>query len=180
MSSGTVYPLRASAPLTDVIGSSPLLGTPTSHPRTHSPRPVDHGAQLANDLVKLLPTPMARTNGGTEVSSASREGGRMLEETVKLLPTPRERDWKGRGFDDGLVNTLERVTELPSSGATSDRPSNDGSESTALRLNPSFVEWMIGAPAGWSNPDCPLSATEFRSKWASSPDGSSSTSSESE
>jgi DNA (cytosine-5)-methyltransferase 1 len=35
-----------------------------------------------------------------------------------------------------------------------------------VRLNPSFVEWMIGAPDGWSDPDCPLSATEFRSRSA--------------
>jgi hypothetical protein len=222
MSSGIAYQQRASAPLTDVIGSSPLLGTPTAHPRTHSPRPVDHGAQLANDLVKLLPTPMARTHGGAEVSSASRKGGRMLEESVKLLPTPnatlqnydedtdqflarreklkerhgngngiglplgvavrllptlRERDWKGRGYDDGLVNTLERAAASPSTGPSSSPPSDAGSKPTALRLNPSFVEWMMGAPDGWSNPDCLLSATEFRSRSATSPGATSSTSS---
>ena len=33
-----------------------------------------------------------------------------------------------------------------------------------MALNPSFVEWMMGAPDGWSDPDCPLSATEFSSK----------------
>jgi DNA (cytosine-5)-methyltransferase 1 len=38
-----------------------------------------------------------------------------------------------------------------------------GSRFTDLRLSPSFVEWMIGAPDGWSDPDCRLSATEFKS-----------------
>ena len=33
-----------------------------------------------------------------------------------------------------------------------------------MALNPSFVEWMMGAPDGWSDPDCPLSATEFSRK----------------
>ena len=43
--------------------------------------------------------------------------------------------------------------------------SNDGETSSAgMALNPSFVEWMMGAPDWWSDPDCPLSATEFSRK----------------
>jgi hypothetical protein len=38
-----------------------------------------------------------------------------------------------------------------------------------LRLSPWFVEWMMGAPEGWSDPDCPLSATEFSSRQAARP-----------
>lgn len=49
------------------------------------------------------------------------------------------------------------------SGASTDPQSDVGSRFTDLRLSPSFVEWMIGAPAGWSDPDCRLSATEFKS-----------------
>lgn len=101
----------------------------------------------------------------------------MLEESVKLLPTPRERDHKGRGFEDGLVNTLERVAVSPSNGESSDPQSTGGLASKGLHLSPWFVEWMMGAPEGWSDPDCPLSATEFRSRSATSPDATSSSAS---
>jgi hypothetical protein len=50
-------------------------------------------------------------------------------------------------------------------GASTEEPSSDGAPSTVPRLNPWFVEWMLGAPQGWSDPDCPLSATEFKSRW---------------
>jgi len=196
MSSGTVFPLRPSAPLTDVTGSSPLLGTPTAHPRTQTPRQVDDGSQLANDLVRLLPTPVARTNGGAEVSSASREGGRMLEESVKLLPTPVANDdnksveahlamkQRMKGGPRKEITSLQVLSKKwaarasLSTGPSTDQPSSDGKRSSGLRLHPSFVEWMMGIPLGWSSPDCPLSATEFRSKWATSPGDTSSTSSE--
>jgi hypothetical protein len=90
----------------------------------------------------LLPTPMARTQSGTQVSGDSRTGGPMLEEALKLLP---------------------------SNGASTSPPSGGGSTSTGLRLNPSFVEWMMGAPAcaecgrGWTDIDCPHSVTAYTS-----------------
>ena len=130
--------------------------------------------------IKLLPTPMALTNSGTEVSSASREGGRMLEESVKLLPTPAVADSRntrnataneGRGSTGHAGTTLSDVAyrwkqdvESPSTGETSSPQSDDGSRSSDLHLSPWFVEWMMGLPEGWSDPDCQLSATEFRSR----------------
>ena len=63
--------------------------------------------------------------------------------------------------------TLSDIAEklAQSIGESTTRPSNDGKTSPAeMALNPSFVEWMMGAPDGWSDPDCPLSATEFSSK----------------
>jgi hypothetical protein len=133
---------------------------------------------------------MARTKSGTEVSSASREGGRMLEETVKLLPTPVANDdnktpeahlaMKARLSEkDGSRRTqitslqvlakagFKQIGASQSTGASTDPQSSDGSASTGLRLNPSFVEWMMGLPQGWSDPDCPLSATAFTSIWES-------------
>jgi hypothetical protein len=54
-----------------------------------------------------------------------------------------------------------------STGASTNPPSDAGNEpSDDRRLSPWFVEWMMGAPEGWSDPDCPLSATEFSSRQA--------------
>lgn len=128
----------------------------------------------------LLPTPMARTKGGTEVSSESREGGPMLREALLLLlPSPAMNDgqrYRIRTASEGFNKPLEqRLVELGSTGDSSS-PRSDGGKglSDELRLNPSFVEWMMGAPDGWSDPDCPLSATEFSSRQAGSPDDESS------
>lgn len=172
------------------------------------PSQLERNSPPLNAIVRLLPTPMARTNSGTEVSGKSREGGRMLEESVKLLPTPTKAD-SGRASDtyQGGNPTLKGALKLLPTPAANDgkadlkwssdafgatleesllfgprsaRQSRDGSPSSDNRLSPWFVEWMMGAPEGWSDPDCPLSATEFRSRSATSPGATSSTSSESE
>jgi hypothetical protein len=66
--------------------------------------------------------------------------------------------------------------ESLATGASTPERSSDGKKSPAPLLNPCFVEWMLGLPEGWSDPDCPLSATEFRSRLASFSAGASSTS----
>lgn len=61
--------LRELCPMGEEAKGSPitkvpaLLGTPTAHPRTHAPRPVDHGIQLANQIRDLLPTPVVNDMG---------------------------------------------------------------------------------------------------------------------
>jgi hypothetical protein len=62
---------------------------------------------------------------------------------------------------------MESVAPL-SNGASTNPRSNDGKQFKDLHLNPWFVEWMTGAPPGWSDPGCPLSATEFKSRLAES------------
>jgi site-specific DNA-cytosine methylase len=72
-----------------------------------------------------------------------------------------------------------------SSGASTSPPSADGKPSTGLRLNPSFVGWMMGTPScgecgrEWTDPDCPHSATAYTSTSAGSSASTSSASSES-
>jgi hypothetical protein len=211
MSSGTVYPLRPSAPLTDVTGSSPLLPTPVANPTGRTPEQhllmrASMGRKSATDLevaLKLLPTPAAWYQGeGIESWEARRERekakgrngngfGVPLDMAIKLLPTPMSRDGRPDGSQNRLGagsvaagggKSVEQVAleEWLSNGAISSPPSDDGSASTDLRLSPWFVEWMMGAPDGWSDPDCLLSATEFKSRWASSPASTSSTASGSE
>jgi hypothetical protein len=54
-------------------------------------------------------------------------------------------------------------------GVTTSPPSPDGKPFTGLRLNPSFVGWMMGTPScgecgrEWTDPDCPHSVTAFMS-----------------
>ena len=114
MRSGACFEHPTWVPPINVPGCSSLLGTPTAHERTHSPRPVDHGIQLANQ-VALLPTPRTSDTNGTGLHGA---GGMDLRTAITLLPTPRaqngeERNSKAwpRPLDQpqNLENALARV-----------------------------------------------------------------------
>jgi hypothetical protein len=160
--------------------------------------------QLPN-VVKLLPTPNASLQNYDEdpaqfearrLTLKERHGngngiGTPLPIALKLLPTPVAGDGREKG-GGGRWNAksapLEQTIKeeaLPSSGASTSPPSADGKPSTGLRLNPSFVEWMMGAPTcgvcglGWTDPDCPHSATAYTSTSAGSSASTSSASSES-
>jgi hypothetical protein len=135
-----------------VTGSSPLLGTPT--------------ARDWKDTGDMTNVP---TNGLL---------GRQVRE-LKLLPTPNAWDGqrgpdyararKGEGREQSGGDDLTTTAFKLSNGASTSPPSTAGSTSTGLRLNPSFVEWMMGAPAcgecgrGWTDIDCPHSATAYTS-----------------
>ena len=93
-------------PRTDGIDSS-LWGTPNSHPRTHSPRDVDHGVQLANQ-VALWSTPQAtdatvgqhwaeadevrhlKSGRIRRVNAKGTDGSAGLGREVQMWPTPRK------------------------------------------------------------------------------------------
>lgn len=132
--------------------------------------------QLPTEMLKLLPTP---------TSASYKQGGTAAEQTaikrgLKLLPTPTSMDGRGsRGYKlDGTPYSEQSGVTLTdaalSTGVTMNSQSGDGKRSSAgLALNPWFVEWMMGAPEGWSDPDCPLSATEFSSRQAGSADAES-------
>jgi hypothetical protein len=162
MSSGIAFLRRPSAPLTAVTGSSLLLGTPTSHERTHTLRQVDHGRQLANDLA-LLPTPRTSDQNGAGRHGVGGPDLRTVVDEMRLLLTPHGFPKEGQARKPGPTgNELGHALGSLSSGASTSPRSEGGRLSTGLRLNPSFVEWMLGAPPGWSDPACPLSATEFK------------------
>jgi hypothetical protein len=125
--------------------------------------------------LKLLPTPTATEYGHNKGLNPRAEKRPSLAGLTKLLPTPTAADGQRMSKNYGRGN-LTVVGAVGSTGPSTDQPSSAGKTSTVLRLSPSFVEWMIGAPAGWSDPDCPLSATEFRSKSEGSPAPTSSSS----
>lgn len=137
------------------------------------------GTPLPVAVKRLLPTPAAWDGQrGADLAREEREesgGDDLPTGMVKLLPTPTERDSIGsrrstasQGYWTSNPGTTLTDAALESTGANTRRPSAAGKTSSAgLVLNPSFVEWMMGAPDGWSDPACPLSATEFSSR----PDG---------
>jgi hypothetical protein len=149
----------------------------------------DQVAAIHEKAVRLLPTPNASLSNYEEEPSTwetrNREvrqrlgyrdaGGRPLPIALKMLPTPTEQD--GSRNSTAPPSQFERNSlALPalavslSSGASTSPPSDGGKPSLGLRLNPSFVEWMMGLPTcaecgrGWTDTDCPHAVTEFKSK----------------
>ncbi len=129
-----------------------------------------HWSELRPTVLALLPTPRTSDQNGPGEHGS---GGPDLRTAMQLLPTPvsgdasnsRSATAPARGPESNYRpgTNLSDVMYKWSGGRTV-QPSSVGKPSTVPRprLSPSFVEWMMGAPQGWSDPDCPLSAMEFR------------------
>ena len=73
-----------------------------------------------------------------------------------MIPTPTQRDWKGGAVNNPYDN-LDSLIEL---GATK----NGHGQKTGLKLQPAFVEWMMGWPIGWTDLR-PLEMARFQAWW---------------
>jgi len=100
------------------------------------------------------PTPQARDSKGTP-SVLRTENSRPLNEVATTWPTPRSSDGdkggpnqaqKGKPSLVALARGHQGLT-TPTAGLESS-PSGP----TSRRLNPVFVEWLMGWPPGWSMP----------------------------
>ena len=149
------------------------LGRRTAHANgdparwTNPERSNELSDQIAH--IAMLPTPTRQDGSNVAGRSQEERNTPPLNAMVRMLPTPRARVDKEHGPDGKHWGELRPVVESLSTGATTSPPSSDGKPSTALRLNPSFVEWMMGTPVcgecgrGWTDSDCPHSATAFTS-----------------
>ena len=137
MRNGTAYQLPPLVRLTDEIGSG-LWRTPDASV-------VSGGAANAEDRKRqghaiglhdqvntpsMWPTPQARAQ--TDTPSERRRNTPCLESQVKMWATPAARDWRsGWGRSDN--------------GHTPQLPEQVGGQ-----LNPTWVEWLMGFPLGWT------------------------------
>jgi hypothetical protein len=184
---GMCFQQHPSAPRTSVRGSSPLLPTPTASDGEKRGQRYGDGSLKLSGAVKLLPTPMARdgrpdgSQNRRSAASVAAGGGESVEQKLlKLLPTPHGMPKEGQKRRPGPSgNELGNAVGSLSTGESTSPQSDAGKQSTDAHLSPWFVEWMMGLPEGWSDPDCPLSATEFKSRWGYSSGNTSSNESES-
>ena len=132
-----------------------------------------HGASLAIEALRLLPTPMANVadNGGSQHPDKRRAGGHsptIADVVEHLLPTPTAMDSRASGgvvgssnvtLTDAVVRPHERGIDfgrytpaVHQWETVLGRPAPSPTEPTGLdgahRLSPAFVEWMQGLPAG--------------------------------
>lgn len=119
-----------------------------------------HKVQIdLNAAVKMWPTPKARDYKDTTTLPPSRQmdsGKDSLSQRVgRLLPTPNARDWKNATAAEwdnpGNTRNLNRFIAKQCEGS-------DIKEERLGQLNPTWVEWLMGFPLGWTD----LSASETR------------------
>lgn len=146
--------------------SSKAMTWPT--PRAGDGDKISAGVQRNDSLAqvsKMWPTPKAMSGGANSQRASRNAGGPDLQEMAHSWPTPAARDYRAPNSLDSqtkrntgtrrgqqLPNFVEHgfrsspQAQLPTSGQTS-------SPSTR-RLNPRFVEFLIGWPIGWTDCDC--------------------------
>lgn len=100
--------------------------------------PTTTGNQLAPSMASrskyLLPTPTAH-----QQNTQYQQGGTNLQAYMnKMLPTPKARDGKG---------VTQRSIHAPMDAMPNLIAKEYGNNG---RLNPRFVEWMMGYPTGWT------------------------------
>lgn len=169
-----------------------MLPTPTTRPNSHrsghdAHGKSDRGTTLAEAADKLLPTPRASdaTKGARSMPERDGKEGPTLPEAINrlrergMLPTTcsdakaagTAGNWtpeSGRNSGATLTDVAVRGLDTPS---ISSGPSPTSGAPTGIgggRLNPAFVEWMMGLPTGWVSTSKPTPTNSTSSATASS------------
>jgi len=88
----------------------------------------------------LWPTPHANCHTG---AGSHGDGGDNIQTVVRMWPTPTTRDHKGANSDKHLAKARGHHDQLPN--AVKMAGHKDG------QLNPTWVEWLMGFPTGWTD-----------------------------
>tara|TARA_R110000765_G_scaffold112796_1_gene205025 strand:- start:883 stop:1314 length:432 start_codon:yes stop_codon:yes gene_type:complete len=109
----------------------------------------------------LTPTgvDIERTPEGMEKRKKYRESiGRKyvegcLTEQVKNWGTPKEQDSRAANTDRGKHNLGEQVHGMHNGQQDPTKNNTNGKNPVSLKLNPSWVEQLMGLPTGWTDFD---------------------------
>ncbi len=143
--SGTAYRLPPSVPHTYERGSS-FWPTPIADSASGRTTPYSQGGVPLQVAVRW-PTPTVQDSKNDGGPSQFERNTVPLNAAVKRWPTPNARDYKGAPGAGARARGGHQAS-LP--GSLKD---SEGSGS----LNPTWVEWLMGCPLGWT--DCGLSET---------------------
>lgn len=166
---GSLCRLRTWAPRMGGSGSS-AWPTANAGDGTRGEQTYDGKRGLLLDTVtRKWPTPRAHEHN----QANSCDAGQALSRQATRWPTPRANDYKAAarlGRHRGQLNqTTEQIFPCSLPAPTTSRPGSECSNAgpnSHRRLNPAFVEWLMGWPAGWTGFGC--SATElsrYKRRW---------------
>jgi hypothetical protein len=93
--------------------------------------------------IKLLKTPSAvECEGGVMEIRQGANAHYKLRDQIAMLPTPATRDYRGANGPDHMSKDRPHMDQLPNAIT---HGTNRG-----LKLQPAFVEWMMGYPDKWT------------------------------
>jgi DNA (cytosine-5)-methyltransferase 1 len=150
--------------------------TPTAHPDNSNKNGKFKNPTLG-DAVRdreTWPTPVASDAWTGDLKSTQQtEGSRHslnLSTAVQKWPTPTASDWKGRGPNSkqqglsevvkyptmsasGMGNTgsQQMLQKHVDSGSLTEEEKRGMTAGNGGRLNPTWVEWLMGFPTGWTD-----------------------------
>lgn len=165
-----LFRLVPSMPGTDEIGCGlwpTAKGSPSGPDFARASREGSGGHDLAT-AVALWPTPNAADGKSARNSTANRKSipptgvhaGHTLMDAVTLWPTRQAKDWRsGKVSYETLARNSRPLNEIvtlyptPDAGAAKGRGVSSASTRSRLggSLNPTWVEWLMGYPAGWTD-----------------------------
>jgi len=115
-----------------------------------------HKGDTLTDAVTMWPTPRATdgSHGGRVTPRKSREGGNLIEAVSSraIWPTPTVADANGNSSQEKIT---QRHAKMPGHVPSILR------ERVGGQLNPTWVEWLMGWPLGWTDLE-PLETGKFR------------------
>ena len=195
MTQGGVLWERTTSPLPTSEIESGLAPNGVDSFHTPNTTGLDGGSNSRKALRKrqeIWPTPRAgkTTDENEETWMIRHKAGKVatppLSLAVKMWPTPQVDDAKNSGKNQTRRETLaSRIWKYPTPGANEDsyRLNGNSQQSNSLgaiarrealeespesggQLNPTWVEWLMGWPLGWT--DCAASATDKFRQWLNS------------
>jgi Holliday junction resolvase RusA-like endonuclease len=176
--SGIAYRLKPLAPLTGATASgSSRIPTPTAGDAKSTANATDlnpggvehlsgrHSGTTLTDFTRLWPTPTKQDSANDGGGAQGDRHSLPLNAAAKLWPTPKStvsgpdyaRAGRRRSGGDDLATAVAREPQLwstPSEPAEPQPTPREGLEQAAAQssgsLNPTWVEWLMGFPLGWT------------------------------
>jgi site-specific DNA-cytosine methylase len=172
---GTVAPLDLwpTPVAVDAVGArNATARRPNGNGKHHSGTTLLDALILSGDApmpaTGIWPTPKSSPSGPDYARTArERSGGDDLATAVARLsvPTPRASDAERGGRGDLIAFAKDRPNGHDTRGQ---RPDGRESERRGGQLNPTWVEWLMGFPLGWTDPDTP-NADLVEAAWTAEP-----------
>ena len=102
--------------------------------------PISINDQVAHPNL-MWPTPRASAAMGEKTETISKrletkKSKGKLEEAIAMVPTPTARDYKDNGLNTNYQKAKEKNRLAGTAGGS---------------LNPTWVEWLMGYPNGWTD-----------------------------
>lgn len=130
-------PTSSDATTGSIIGKNDTFRQTKGLPRKVNQNGKDGSVGLGR-LMQMLPTPVVKPTEDVVIVPVAIKDGMTVP---AMLPTPCQRDWKG---EVGASRQSKGVADVVQGQA-------GAGTKTGLKLQPAFVEWMMGYEQDWTN-----------------------------